>query len=231
MEWEKFQNKFDKSWWLVMKPFFESAECDEIYRVLKEKSKEEGKVISPSPINLYRPFRETKLTDLKLVIIGGVTILGMHNDLPVADGFPYGGSLTSTLYPELDAFYRGIEKELYNGLSLSYYPNPDVSYLANQGVLMLNLAMTCDEEEAHLSLWKPFMKYLISEVVNKDSINTLLIGDVACKAEKLIWPQLVLLTGNLSRDWDPKGVIIEINKRIKNSNNYKIEWLDESVPF
>ncbi len=41
-----------------------------------------------------------------------------------------------------------IEKELYDGLDLEHVKNPDVSYLAKQGVLMYNAALTTEMNKA-----------------------------------------------------------------------------------
>jgi uracil DNA glycosylase len=228
MEWKKFENKFDKSFHKIIKPFIESVECDNIYKQLKEISNA-GDVISPASINLYRPFKETSLNNLKCVIIGENVIKGIQNELPVSDGLFLSNSLVNKTHPDLISFYDGIENDLYNGMYFDYYINPDLTYLANQGVLFLTLSMTCTNKEEHLVLWKPFIKYIISEIINKNNLPTILIGS-AKKVEKLICPELVYTTGVLERNWKHNNVFSKINKVIKENNNEEIKWF-YPLPF
>ena len=69
MKWEKFEHQFDESWHNIIKPFIESEECDKIYAFLKKESAR-GKKIAPNSSDVFRCFKETKLSDLKVVLIG-----------------------------------------------------------------------------------------------------------------------------------------------------------------
>ena len=59
-----------------------------------------------------------------------------------------GCSKTGKLQPTLQQFYNGIDKELYEGKDLYHILDPDVSYLAKQGVLMLNAALTTEDRKS-----------------------------------------------------------------------------------
>ena len=161
MKWEKFQHQFDESWHYKMKPFIESEECDKIYEFLKKEAKR-GKKIAPLSSNVFRAFKETKLTDLTAVMIGMCPYHTFKNGEPVADGLLMGCSTTGYLQPSLEQFYNAVEKDVYDGLNLRMVKDPDVSHLAKQGVLMYNASLTTEMNKAgsHSQIWEPFTKYL-----------------------------------------------------------------------
>ena len=191
-------------------------------------------------MHVWRCFRETSLDDLKLVILGMSPYHTFKNYAPVADGLLMGCSVTNSLQPTLDQFYQGIERELYDGLNLSYYPNPDVTYLASQGVLMLNAALTVEMNKAgsHLEIWEPFMKYLFEEVISVAGVPILFLGKDASKYKKYtnIFSHNFIAThpasaSYKSTEWDSENVFTKINTILKENNNLTVEWLDTGVPF
>lgn len=238
MKWNKFQECFHESWHDKMQPFIESEECDKIYAYLKKESGR-GKKIAPLSSNVYRCFLETPLTELKVIIVGMCPYHTLKNDSPVADGLLMGCSITDVLQPSLEQFYSGIERELYDGFNLNYIKTPDVSYLANQGVLMFNAALTTEINKAgsHLSLWEPFVKYFFEDVVGTEGAPIIFLGKEAAKYKKYVQP--FKWTFELSHpasasykqtEWDTEGVFGKVNKIIKDNNNFTIEWLD-TCPF
>jgi uracil DNA glycosylase len=161
------------------------------------------------------------------------------NGEPVADGLLMGCSVTGRLQPSLEKFYDGVEKELYDGLSLKHVKNPDVQYLANQGVLMYNAALTTEMNKAgsHIALWEPFTKYVLEEIVTPTGVPVIFLGKDASKYEKYTNPFSwnFVLTHPASAaykqsDWNTEGVFTKVNKVLKDNNNFHIEWLDK-VPF
>lgn len=238
MNWELFKDQFHESWHAKMKPFIESEECDNIYKYLKAESKR-GKKIAPLSSAVYRCFRETTLDNLKVVMIGMCPYHTFLNGMPVADGLLMGCSITEKLQPSLDKFYDGVERELYDGLNLAYVKNPDVAYLANQGVLMYNAALTTEMNKAgsHIELWEPFTKYVLEEIVTPTGVPVIFLGKDAAKYEKYTGPFSwnFILTHPASAaykqsDWNTEGVFGKVNKVLKDNNNFEIEWLDK-VPF
>ena len=238
MKWELFKDQFHESWHAKMQPFIESEACDNIYKYLKAESKR-GKKIAPLSSAVYRCFRETPLDELKVVMIGMCPYHTFYNNAPVADGLLMGCSVTGRMQPSLEKFYDGVEKELYDGLSLKHVKNPDVSYLAKQGVLMYNAALTTEMNKAgsHIELWEPFTKYVLEEIVTPTGVPVIFLGKDASKYEKYTSPFSwnFVLTHPASAaykqsDWNTEGVFTKVNKVLKDNNNFHIEWLDK-VPF
>jgi uracil-DNA glycosylase len=233
MIWEKFKELFHESWHIKMQPFIESKECDDIYEFLKKESKR-GKKIAPLSPNVYRCFRETPLNDVKVVMMGMCPYHTFLNDTPVADGLLMGCSVTGKLQPSLEKFYEGVEKDVYNGLNLKHTKTPDVSYLAKQGVLMVNAALTTEMNKAgsHIKLWEPFTKYLLEEVLAPTGVPYIFLGKDASVYQKYLppfsWSFVTSHPASASykqTDWDTEGVFTKVNKILKDNNNFSIDWL------
>ena len=239
MKWEKFADQFHESWHIKMKPFIESNECDAIYEFLKKETKR-GKKIAPLSSNVFRAFKETSLDDLKVVMIGMCPYHTMKNGVAVADGLLMGCSITNALQPSLEQFYGALERELHNGLNLKYVKTPDVSYLAKQGVLMFNAALTTEINKAgsHIALWEPFTKYLFEHVLDTAGVPFIFLGKDAAKYERYVPPFTWSFTlshpasaSYKNTDWDTEGVFGQVSRILKENNNYEIMWLYEEPPF
>lgn len=238
MKWENFKDQFHESWHEKMQPFIESEDCSKIYSYLKDRGKK-GHKIAPVSSDTFRAFKETPLTDLKVVMMGMCPYHTAINNVPVADGLLMGCSVTGKLQPSLEQFYGGIERELYNGLNLYYVKNPDVSYLAKQGVLMMNAALTTEINKAgsHIAIWEPFIKHFFS-CIETEGAPIIFLGKDAAKYKKYVgpfkWSFVVSHPASASyknTEWDTEGTFGKVNKILKDNNNFNINWLDEEAPF
>ena len=239
MNFEKFKDYFHPSWHEHVKPFIESKECDSIYEFLKKESKR-GKRIAPLSNLVYRCFLETSFDDIRVILIGMCPYHTAKNGVMVADGLLMGCSVTEQLQPSLEQFYGGIERELHNGLNLQYVKNPDLTYLARQGVLLYNAALTVELNKAgsHNEIWAPFTKYMISKVFSKTSAPILFLGREAEQFSSYIepftnMPFIVSHPASASyknTEWDTNGVFGKINNCIKFNKKEPVEWLDD-LPF
>ncbi len=237
MQWEKFKDQFHESWHAKVRPFIESEQCDKIYEFLKKESKR-GKKIAPLSSNVFRAFRETSLDNLKVVMMGMCPYHTSIGGEYVADGLLMGCSITGKLQPSLEQFYKAIERELYE--DVKHEKTPDVRYLANQGVLMLNAALTTEINKAgsHIALWEPFTRYLFENVLDTAGVPIIFLGKDAAKYERYVppftWSFVLSHPASASyknTDWDTEGVFGKVNKILKDNNNYKIWWLYEEPPF
>jgi len=243
MNWLKFKNYFHPSWHKKIKPFIESKECDEIYKFLKTESGK-GKKIAPLSFNLWKAFYETSLDDLKCVILGTHPYNTFKNDIPIADGLLMGGSILEKVELDLQEFYNALERDLYNGINLHYIKNPDVSYLANRGVLMLNASLTIEKNSnnSHMYIWKPFIIYLFKNVFNDLDVPFIYLGKEIEKYKEfrssfsynfiLEHPKEAAIK---HIDWEPKKVFSKIDKILEKNNGITkgIQWLDipNEVPY
>ena len=239
MNWSNFKHQFHPSWHAKMRPFIESEQCDKIYAYLKAESKR-GKQVAPLSMHVWRCFLETPLDDLKAVLVGLCPYHTLKNDAPVADGLLMGCSITEKLQPTLEQFYLGIEKEYYNGLNFDIIKDPDVSYLAHQGVLMFNAALTTEINKAgsHLDIWEPLVKYLFEEVISHLRVPIVFLGKDAAKYKK--YTGIFAHTFELSHpasasykgsEWDTEGVFSKVDILLEENNGFSVEWVPIDVPF
>lgn len=235
MNWELFKDHFHKSWHEGMRPFIESEACDEIYRHLKERSRK-GHKVAPSSSNVFRCFKETPLTDVKVVMMGMCPYHTAINGEFVADGLLMGCSITDKLQPSLEQFYKALEKDVYDGLNLKHFKDPDVSYLSRQGVLMMNAALTTEINKAgsHIAIWEPFIKYFF-DTFNLGMAPIVFLGKDAAKYEKYTPPFTWTFTlshpasaAYRNAEWDSEGVFTKVNKLLQDNKKTKINWLQES---
>ena len=233
MIWEKFKDLVHPSWEHVIRPFVESEDCDELYSYLKQRGRERRK-IAPLSTLTYRCFLETPLYELRAVLMGMSPYHTMLGNIMVADGLLMGCSITGKLQPSLQKFYEGLENELYNGLNLEYEKTPDVSYLAKQGVLMLNASLTVEINKAgsHLKIWEPFIKHIFENAIGPSRVPVIFLGKDAARYKRwmapLTWSFITSHPASAAynhTEWDTEGVFTKVNTLLKEEGKESIYWL------
>jgi len=238
LDWKKFEPLFG-TWADRIKPFFDEGGFDPIYEFLRGQTKD-GRQIAPASMNTYRVFKETDYRELKCVILCQDPYFKFINGAPVASGVAMDCRATARLQPTLQKFYGGIEKELFNGLNLNYVDIDDLSYLSNQGVLLLNAALTVEKDRpgSHMAIWHPFTTFLLKEVIGPTGVPVLFLGKEAGHLEPLVCltnptftakhPASAAYTGGV---WDSEGCFEWLNRHILDSNNETVCWLHIDPPF
>lgn len=233
LDWDKFEPKFG-TWAKKIKPFFDNGGFDPIFEFLKSEGRR-GKKIAPVSDLVFRCFRETDINDCKVVLVGMCPYHSAYNHVLIADGLAMSCSITGKLQPSLEKFYEGIENEVYNGLALDRIKNPDLKYLAKQGVFLFNAALTTEFNKAgsHQEIWEPFTKYVISEALGYTGIPIIFLGKEAAKYERFVTPfthTFVLdhpaYAARTHSEWETKGVFRKVSDIIWQNNRFKINWLD-----
>jgi uracil DNA glycosylase len=236
-------NKFIPAWgdWSdKIAPFFTNGGFDPIFDELRA-LKSRGKMVLPASEDLFRCFRETKLSELKVVVCGLGPYHTLKNGKIIADGLALSCSNTMELQPSLENWYNAASKELVKKADRdSVFYNPDLKYLANQGVLLFNASLTTELFKAgsHIALWSDFMKYIFEEIFAVAGIPILYLGKDAGKLKKytapMQWnievehPAAVAHRGG--GDWDNQKCFSKICKIVKDANGYDLQWL-EMLPF
>ena len=115
----------------------------------------------PKGNRIFAAFDHTHFNDVKVVIIGQDPYHGMNQATGLCFGIPTEQSIPPSL--------RNIMKELKEDLQISL-PETAVTldHWANQGVLMLNTALTVRQGTAssHMKYWLPFTKYIFKYLSN-----------------------------------------------------------------
>ena len=233
MNWEVFKKKFHPSWHPYLKDFVESEECDNIFKLLKARSAEGGK-IGPSSHNTFKAF-EIPLDKIRVVIMGSRPYDGFVDGYPVANGLYLDCSAIGQVSYELRNFYRGLELEIYNGLKLDYRPDThNINYLTEQGVMMMTAALTTEAFGTHDTLWFPFMMTVMN-IFNNKEFPIIFLGDIAIPFANFISDdtrsfRLAEPKGVIS-EWDTQGVFQKVDKQIEENNQDSIMWLNINCPF
>lgn len=154
------------SWYPLLRVWLYGNELDEIIRKLIQ-DREKGFRFTP-PLNLLlRPFEECELSELKLVILAGVP----YDGIDLADGLIFSASKHKKMPDTLRAFFDIISQSE----AIRKNPPLDLTYLANQGVLLLPVSLTrrispeygTSKTYAHQPIWNDFMALLIDSLSRK----------------------------------------------------------------
>lgn len=230
------------TWWPKIKPFFMKGGLDGVYSVLKEEGRKGIKIV-PKSDDTFRAFRETPIRRLRAVVMGFCPYHSVVNGVPVADGLAMSCSRTGILQPSLENFYDALEEEFNNGLCLECGRNSDLAYLAHQGVLLFNSALTTHvgQPGKHQDLWEPFTAFVLGEIIALTGVPVVLLGHEAREFSGLFpagYPVFELshpasVSYGKPRKWSSEGVFTKVNEIIKGSNGEEqmVEWMMELAPF
>lgn len=150
--------KLFESWTDLVWPFVSSPEMDNILAELK-KQKAEGVNILPEQPAIFRCFKETPLETLRFVVIGQ----DPYPQAGVPNGLAFSTSANIPTPKSLELIYKAIEKDA----GKSEQPrNNDLTYLCQQGGLLLNTSLTVIEGKpnSHSEIWRPFTTFLVKRI-------------------------------------------------------------------
>jgi len=194
----------DDKWKEVLKDVFNSEE----YKILEDKiSKEyQDKIIYPKKEDIFNAFNLCDYDNLKVVIIGQDPYFNPNQ----AHGLAFSVQKDVILPPSLRNIFKEIENEFNE--KFSDIKNGDLTYLAKQGVLLLNSILTVEcglplshnknfVDSENIINWEIITDKIISIISNKrKNIVYLLWGNFAKSKEKIINSEdnLILKSGHPS---------------------------------
>lgn len=216
-------------WAAKLKSFVYSSDFDKILQTLYDE-REAGKRFTPPLKQVFRAFEECPVGDLKVVMIGQ----DPYPYLGVADGIAFSCGNTGKLQPSLDQMFRAISRTVYPEQIV--HQDPDLTRWANQGVLMLNKALTCqvDKVGSHYDIWHDFIMYVIDMLsLTNSGLIFCLLGQKAQELETSISQSHYILKAShpasasySKTDWDCNNLFNEANRIIEQNNGpqFKITW-------
>lgn len=219
----------DEGWFTELEPFLCSPKGDLIFDALKEEKKHYK--IYPDALNCFNAFKY-KLENLKVVILGQ----DPYYTPGVATGLAFSISdKAKKVPPSLRTIEDEIRVSHFNEYKdMRYYDRPfkyNLTHWADQGVLLLNTALTVRENEpsSHLKIWKPFINFVFL-VLNKYELIYLLWGNHAKKYKDLIEDHNHILESPhpspLARGFKGNNHFILTNNILKEKKNEQgIRWL------
>lgn len=232
----KLNTLLEKSdWYTALSSFTNSSDFTKIINDLILE-KENGYRFVPKIKDVFNPFIKCKLEDLKVVIIGQDPYPSLYNkneDTTIADGLAFSCSNSMKEQPSLTKIFDAIQSTVkING---EYERNCDLSRLAEQGVLLLNTALTTrvNKPGTHYEIWNQFISFVLDYLYwNKPDLVFILMGKKAQEWEDFINDSnsFVITTSHPvsacynNTDWDCNNCFNRANKFLSDNKKEPIIW-------
>lgn len=185
--------------------------------------------IYPKQEDVFKAYRYTSPTDLKVLIIG-------QDPYPhkSANGLAFSSYKENPIPPSL----RNIFKEINDDIGYQEYHNPELDRWAKQGVMLLNTSLTVREGQpaSHSNIgWEKFTRKTIEIINNKeDPVVFILWGrhaqriasNVSDRHFKIESPHPSPLSA--SRGFFGSKPFSRTNKILKDNYNIEISWNEHS---
>jgi uracil-DNA glycosylase len=221
---EALLQRFHWSWFNLLKPYLITDEFRKLNRYVNVDERAKGKTIWPIKENVYRAF-SGRSDMLRVIIIGQDPYPNSH-----ANGIAFATDQISKPI-SLRSIEKAIQKELE--YPAEWMIQNDLMNVVNQGVLMLNSALTVEEGKpgSYIDVWYPFVKEVI-KAVNQlpQPIIFLLMGGKARNFEPLITHKHVLTVehpsaaARASREWESRGSFALINEHLQRIGVPVVKW-------
>lgn len=174
--------KINDSWKQVLHEEFVKPYFEQIVNFLKTE-KAAGKVIYPAGANIFNGFNKTPFDKVKVVILGQDPYHGV--------GQAHGLSFSVLPGVKIPPSLQNIFKEIKTDIGIENLPNSgDLTHWAEQGVLLLNAALTVRDGEpmSHAKIgWAQFTDAVIKTISDqKENVIFLLWGKFAQDKQVLI---------------------------------------------
>lgn len=158
-----FHFSLPREWQELLAPHIETNSFQNVLSFLNAE-KDAGKIIYPPEEDLFKAFELCLPQNTKVVIIGQDPYHGLEQ----AHGLSFSVKKTSKIPPSL----RNIFKALHQDLGYALPHHGDLSYWAQQGVLLLNAILTVEHKKpaSHKNKgWEEFTDYLIETLSSQFS--------------------------------------------------------------
>lgn len=208
-------------WSTKLRGFMQSSDFDQILETLYLQ-REQGKRFTPPLKHVFRAFEECPEKNLKVIIIGQDPYPSMN----VADGIAFSCGLTGKPQPSLKFIFQEVERTVYQDWPT--YQDPDLKRWANQGVLLINTALTCeiDKVGSHYNIWNDFIMYLLDMLnLTKSGLIFILLGAKAQELEAVLGQNHYVLKASHPASaaynggkWDCNDVFNKANEILKQQN-------------
>jgi uracil-DNA glycosylase len=214
-------------WGDKLKTFIMSEDFDIILRQLLKEAKQ-GNRFTPVVKQLFRAFEECPYKDLKVVIIGQ----DPYPHINCADGIAFSCSNLGKIEASLKFMYKELEDTVYKD---GFTWDPDLKKWSNQGILMLNCALTTTigKVGSHYKLWQPFLAFVFDVLMyNNPGTVYVFMGKKAQEwADSVPDNNFKIFTSHPAsaahfqlEKWDSGDMYNKISEAVKKQFNEKIVW-------
>jgi uracil-DNA glycosylase len=183
-----------------------------------------GKAFTPTFMDLFKSFRLCSHEGVRVIFINTYPnpIADQNNGLALScpisvEKLPY----------DVVNFQTELEKVR---TAESETSSQDLSYLAKQGVMLLNFSMTTSVNNlgSHLELWRPAFQKLIADIAYK-TMKTIFVfigpeTEYLQKAVRKGQYKFFLPDVRGGQPWDTDGVFKKINSLLEKQEKHPINW-------
>jgi uracil-DNA glycosylase len=215
-------------WGDKLKTFILSSDFDKILETLYKESVA-GQHFTPVIKYLFTAFENCPYDDTRVVIIGQ----DPYPYVDVPDGMAFSCSIKKRPESSLRYIFEQIQTTVYPDEVIEQ--NPDLTRWANQGVLLLNSALTVPigKPGYHQILWRPFMAFLFDIIGwHRPGMIYLFMGSVAKQwsdsipdnTHKIFVSHPASAAYLMKPTWDSQGCFPQINELLLKEGYPRIIW-------
>jgi uracil-DNA glycosylase len=210
-------------WENIINPYLDSENFYNTLHKLVDMVQNDTRFTPPMK-DWFKAFETCHHDKLKVVFIGQ----DPYPQLGVADGISFSCSKTMKEQPSLRHIFNSLEKQYPN-----YERNPDLTRWSEQGVLMLNTALTVQINKigSHYSLWHLFTTGLLNSLNNYPSqLVVVLLGKKAQEWQKLLLNHVVIQVEHPAAAaykggvWNDQDLFLKVNSILKEQGKSLIQW-------
>jgi uracil-DNA glycosylase len=230
---EELQEKLYKrllvsGWGDKLKGFLLSNDFVKILEVLVD-DVYQGKHFVPTLKLVFRALEECHYKDTRVIMLGQDPY---PSGVGIADGLAFSCGLTGKPQPSLHYMSEEIRRTVYP--NQRYVLDPDLKRWADQGILLLNTALTVilRQPGTHYLLWRPFLVYLIDTIIWNPEMSHVVWVFMGSKAKeytdtvpdnfhKLEVVHPAAAAHSNAEKWNSNDLFNKINEKIKGE---KIIW-------
>jgi len=227
---DTLNKKLESSGWdKMLSPFINGLDFDLIIQVLGNNVLR-GRRFTPMFKDAFNAFYECPYDDVKVIIVGQ----DPYPQLGSADGIAFSCSKKGKAEKSLQYILKQTIGDYTETGRVIYTPEEcDLRRWANQGVLLINTALTCEINKigSHYHIWKPFTNYLFENINrHKSDVIFILMGKKAeewqtliprCKILKCAHPASAAYRGG---EWDCNDVFNQANILLEKQEKACINW-------
>jgi uracil-DNA glycosylase len=224
----------DPKWYDLLKGYLLSEDFKKIMIHVITNLLKENKRFTPTLKNIFSAFQKTPYDSTRLVLLGQ----DPFSQAGIADGLAFSCKNGLIAQPSLRYMLRAINKTVYNndGEEWKLFDR-DLSRWAEQGVLLLNTALTVEvgKPNSHANLWKDFTAYVIDMLSNKkESLGWILLGKQAQEYTEL-FPEnhkhVIFAASHPAsaaytkmKNWECNDIFNAVNAYLAANNQTQIIW-------
>lgn len=203
---------------------------------IKEAISLEKRTITPNLSDVFRAFEECPYDKFSVLLLSLDPYPGTINNKRIADGIAFSSINSKGKPPKSLKFMMDVWGVQYE--QTVWKDDTDLTYLANQGVLLLNVYLTTviGKTGAHKQIWKKFTSRCLELISNENSgLPIVFLGREAKEFAKECNP---LITNHYyvshpasaaykGQAWDDEKVFVRVNQKLQDQDLNAIQWINK----